>query len=265
MGEAEAGRKRCTYKSDLELTGQTDAEAQAETKYRRSRSVGTGAPTRWSSTTAATGNSVGAAAYRRRRYLWLTAALTVWFAFRYPIEVEAPAANIAPPPLQRHDVALATLQSSWPADEPWYRVRYQIGRAGKINALQARVLVKASELFGAPAQLTGSDYGGSGEYRDSPAHRLGCAIDTMLPRLPRADIERRTRELAAWMVAEVDYRTRVVVYLNHPRKPQPEFTDHVHVAVRCHNVYGPAERAEHGSHSAWLATIFATTWSWNGD
>ncbi len=66
--------------------------------------------------------------------------------------------------------------------------------------------------------------GAGWEYDASFAHRSGCALDVELPRLGRTEVEQRTRALAAWMVEEVDYRSRVVVFMGHPLRTKTRGT-----------------------------------------
>ena len=204
----------------------------------------------------------------RRRSLWLTVGLAAYLLVRSPGLLVAPAAardaDIQPRPSQFYP-QLVTIANAFQPDELWSDVRYQIGRFGRVNRLQDSILQIATEVFGMPAKLTGTDYGV--EYLHEADHREGCALDTMLPRLPRAETEAASKRLAGRLVAELDWRTRVVVFMDHRlrRVAGSGKTDHIHIAVRCRALFGYAEREKFGSEAAWRADLLATSWSWNGE
>ena len=164
-------------------------------------------------------------------------------AARYPHQLDAPEAPEHLEPFPIYSVARMPPEA--------LSVRWQVGRAGTIRALHEDYLLPiAAEVYGVPVRVSGTDYGRLGEYDKEPTHLIGCAVDILVPRLPRAELREKTEQLALRLANEVDARARVVGFFQHPlRNEKRKYRDHIHVAVRCLD--------EHD------ATMWQTLFDWN--
>ena len=198
------------------------------------------------------------------RNLRIATAIALWLLVRYPVDVGAPEAHSSPlfeQELSPEPAAVRLAQLG----RGWDQVLYVERGVGHINRFHVQVLAQATAIFGSPARLTGTNWAPGGEYDASFAHRSGCALDVELPRLGRTEVEQRTRALAAWMVEEVDYRSRVVVFMGHPLRTKTRgHTAHLPIAVRCHHEYDPRAAEWFGTRHEWAARLADSSWSWNG-